>query len=206
MAAPQAAARPPRAFPRRIDHEEKIEYRFDPETGKYDAKMVEASEPVVTEWDMSPPEREERPVGTWDVTPGADGVAFTNGERVSIPEGVKAQLRKEAEETGEMASTTTTLRYNHDLDSRETDESVSKPSRINTPEMRNALRRAKDRPQGGELDGRYQELARLLRAQQQPKAGKHRSASRRKEKQGGYKLPQIVVIQEPTSTRRLGGL
>ena len=61
----------------------------------------------------------------------------------------------------------------------------------------------------GQLNPRYERLARHLRAQQEqrPKANKNRRrASRSAEKQVGYKLPQIVVVQEPTHGRRVGGL
>ena len=202
----QAVPRPPGAYPRSIEHAEQIEYRYNPETGEFNARIVESSEPVVTGWDMSPPERDERPVGTWDVTPTDDGVVATNGQRVAIPEGVKAQLRAEAEETGEAISKTTTLRYRHDLDTRETQSGVN---RLSTADMAEALRARNRQSQGGELDSRYQSmLDRMMRAQQQQQRGRsnRRASSRLKEKQAGYQLPQIVVVQESTPTRRVGGL
>ena len=74
------------------------------ETGEYSARMVESSKPVVTGWDRSPPDREQRAVGTWDVTPTPDGVSVTNVDRMPVPEDVEAQLRKEAEQTGDVAA------------------------------------------------------------------------------------------------------
>ena len=43
-----------------------------------------------------------------------------NRGRVEIPESVKDRLRAEASETGGPVTTSTTLRYQHDLDTRET--------------------------------------------------------------------------------------
>ena len=129
-----------------------------------------------------------------------------NGQRVTIPEGIKAKLREEAEETGEPASKTTTLRYHHDLDSRETEY---RAPRLSPSEMVEALGVRGLRKQSGGLDTHYQQvLDRLKRAQQErrTKARRNRRASRRSEKQAGYKLPQILVVQEPNPTRRIGGL
>ena len=47
-----------------------------------------------------------------------EGLTVENNERVPVPEGVKAQLKQEAEQTGEVATTTTTMRYDHDLETR----------------------------------------------------------------------------------------
>ena len=68
----------------------------------------------------SPPQQDEREVGCWDVTLTEDGVTAANQGRVEIPESVKERLRAEASETGEPVTTSTTLRYQHDLDTRET--------------------------------------------------------------------------------------
>ena len=94
-------------------------------------------------------------------------------------------------------------RYNHDLDSRETEYRTHRPG----PAEMVKVSRASNKQ--GQLNPRYERLARHLRAQQeqQPKANKNRRrASRSAEKQVGYKLPQIVVVQEPTHGRRVGGL
>ena len=177
---------------------------MDSTTGEYDAQPVESSEPVVTGWERSPPERQERPVGTWDVTPNADGVEVESaGGRLEIPERIKASLRAEADETGAAVSKTTTLRYSHDRDSRETE---ARPQRASAAEMARASTESNKQSQ---LNPHYERLARLLRAQQEqrPKANKNRRrASRSGDKQKGYKLSQIVVVQEPTHGRRVGGL
>ena len=206
---PQATPRPPGAYPRAIEHQEQVEYRYNPETGEFNARIVASREPVVTGWDRTPPEREERAVGTWDVTPDADGVTASNGQRVTVPEGIKAQLRQEAEATGEPASTTATLRYHHDLDTRETS---SQARRYDTRSLAERVEALRNRSQtgGGELGPRYQRLlARMMQAKKQrpARSSQNRRASRtRKEKLVGFKLPEIVIVQEPAITRRVGGL
>ena len=112
---PVAAPRPPGAYPRAIAHNEQVEYSYDRETGEFHARIVDSSEPVVTRWDDSPPEQTERPVGTFDVTPTEGGVQAEETGRAVVPEGVKAELKRQAEETGERATSTTTPRYQHDL-------------------------------------------------------------------------------------------
>ena len=59
---PVAAPRPPSSFLRQIAHHEQVKYRYDPETGNVDARLVEPTEPVVTAWDRSSPAREQRDV------------------------------------------------------------------------------------------------------------------------------------------------
>ena len=118
------APRPPGSFPRQIAHDEQIEYSYNPETGDYSGRLVESSEPVVTAWDRSPPVPEERAVGAWDVVPNNDGVQVEASGRVTVPESIKAQLKAQAEQTGEPTTTTATHRVQHDLDTRETDTSA----------------------------------------------------------------------------------
>ena len=96
---PVAAPRPPGAYPRAIAHNEQVEYSYDPETGEFHARIVDSSEPVVTRWDDSPPEQTERPVGTFDVTPTEGGVQAEETGRAVVPEGVKAELKRQAEES-----------------------------------------------------------------------------------------------------------
>ena len=73
----------------------------------------------------------------------------------------------------------------------------------------------RNRQNGGdqELNERYKRVADLLSQQAQerkaaqgkrPRRG--RSSSSAREKERGYKLPQIVVVQEPLNSRRMGGL
>ena len=98
---PQAAPRPEGAYPRSVEHQERVEYSYGPSTGEFAARVVSSSEPVVTGWDYSPPQQDEREVGSWDVTPTEDGVTAANQGHVEIPESVKDRLRAEASETGE---------------------------------------------------------------------------------------------------------
>ena len=55
---------------------------------------------------------------------------------------------------------------------------------------------------------RYQQMMdRLLKVQENKSSKNRRRASRQNDlKERGYSLPQIQIIQEPTSTRRIGGL
>ena len=204
---PTQAPRPPGSYPRSIEHQERVEYRYDPETGEFDARTVESTEPVVTQWDMSAPERSERPVGTWDVTPTDDGVEVQNAQRVTVPDDVKERLRKESAETGGAASTTTTLRYEHDLD---TGSTSSGPRERSTSEIASAMV-ARRRSQGQDgLPPEYRQILQGLMKQQKERpagGGRQRRASRSEnEKKPSFKLPTIVVVQEPTSGRRVGGL
>ena len=127
--------------------------------------MVSSSEPVVTGWDYSPPQQDEREVGSWAVTPSSVGVTAANQGRVEIPESVKERLRAEASETGEPVTTSTTLRYQHALDTRETQSRVPRLSAAALAE------RARSRnQQNGELDPRYKKILDQLNKQQQQRA------------------------------------
>ena len=128
--APKAAPRPPGAYPREIAHRERVEYSFDPSNGEYTARRVESSEPVVTGWDETPPSSYQRSVGGWDVRPGQDGVVADHNEgEIPIPEGIKQRLARQAEREGGVATTTDTLDYHHDLDTRDTQAKPVRPSR-----------------------------------------------------------------------------
>ena len=118
--APEPAPRPPGSFPRAIEHNEQVEYSYDPDTDRFHAKLISASEPVVTAWDKSPPHRDERPVGTWDVTANNDGIQVTDSGRVGWNEDTKEELRRQAQQTGARVSTVSTMRYRHDIDSQDT--------------------------------------------------------------------------------------
>ena len=163
--------------------------------------------PVVTDWDYSPPQQDEREVGTCAVTPTEDGVTAQNQGRVEVPGNVKERLRAEADETGEAVSTTTTLRYQHDLDTRATQSRVPRPS---VAERAAALRERSQRQgqKDGELSPQYQKILEKLTQQREQKTQqRRRSSSNRLKESQGYSLPQIVVVQEAApSTRRFGGL
>ena len=194
--------RPEGTYPRQIEHDERVEYRYDPSNGEFDAVVVESSEPVVTGWDRTAPDREERSVGTWDVTPTNDGVLSERSGRVAVPEGVKARLVAEAEETGEPSSTIAKVRYRHDLDTRET--AAVRP-RLTAA----AVMRARSRQPRDELsDGYRRILANHTKAQQQKRASNRRRSGRRRDdtKDGPYTLPDLVVAYDGSSERRYGGL
>ena len=156
--APQVAPRPEGAYPRSIEHQERVEYSYNPSTEEFAARVVSSSKPVVTDWDYSPPQQDEREVGTCAVTPTEDGVTAQNQGRVEVPENVKERLRAEADEAGEAVSTTTTLRYQHDLDTRATQSRVPRPS---VAERAAALRERSQRQgqKDGELSPQYQKEA-----------------------------------------------
>ena len=63
-----------------MEHQERVEYSYDPGTGQFAAKLVRSSRPVVTGWDPSAPEAVERQIGTWEVTPTGTGVAAESGD------------------------------------------------------------------------------------------------------------------------------
>ena len=97
------------------------------------------------------------------MTPTRDGVSALTGEgaELEVPENVQADLRKRAEQEGGPVSASASVRFSHDLVTRETD------SRVNVP--------------------------------------KRDVASRRDDlKDSAYKMPQIVIEQEPASFRRVG--
>ena len=188
------APRPPNSFPRRIAHRE---------TGEYNARMVESSEPVVTRWDRSPPDREQRAVGTWDVTPTPHGVSVTNADRVPVPEDIEAQLRKEAEQTGDVARTTASVRYDHDLDSVETMARGPRPS----IDQQVAALTARSHSANGELDQRWNKAIDLMMKAQERRPRPNRRSSRRAEvKEKEFTVPQIVVKVRDVPARRMGGL
>ena len=212
---PVAAPRPPGAYPRAIAHNEQVEYSYDPETGEFHARIADSSEPVVSRWDDSPPEQTERPVGTFDVTPTEGGVQAEETGRAVVPEGVKAELKRQAEETGERATSTTTLRYQHDLDTGETDYRAPRRSPAELAAI--IQRRNQQRDNGAppsELTAKYQMVAKHLErqaaeqkvAQRQQRASRRRSASGAGDKERAYSLPQIVITSEPMGGGRMGGL
>ena len=191
-----------------------MEYSYDPETDEFQARIVDSSEPVVTRWDGSPPEQTERPVGTFDVTPTEGGVQAEHTGRATVPDGVKEQLKEEAEETGERATSVTTLRYQHDLDTGETDYRAPRRSPAELAAI--IQRRNQQRDNGAppsELTAKYQMVAKHLerqaaeqKAQRQQRASRRRSGSAARDKEPGYSLPQIVITSEPMGGGRMGGL
>ena len=225
---PKAAPRPPGTYPREIAHRERVEYSFDPSTGDYSASIVESSEPVVTNWDDSPPASDQRSVGGWDVVPGQDGVVADRNEgEIPIPEGIKQRLALQAEKEGGVATTTDTLDYHHDLDTRDTQAKPVRPSRARVQEAMRASRAGepgagvtgagvtgagvtgagvKGAGEGG-LNDKYAKLREMQQQQQKapkpaaPAQRNRRRGSGREDKKGGYNLPEIVIVQEPALKR-----
>ena len=208
---PEPAPRPsPDHFPRAIEHVEQVEYRHNAETGDYDARLLQASKPVVTSWDQSAPDTAERPVGSWNVSPTPNGVeASANAGAYEIPDDVRDKLQELARENGG-EPVSVTLRVSHDLDTDTTTATayVSEPNRngtgvenpdgtlagMSTNEQKAqgggryaALARngRSGSAQSGEPDpiaGRYQALANLMKQQAEPqRGGGRRRASSRKD-------------------------
>ena len=210
---PREAPRPPGSFPRAIAHNEQVEYSYDPETDEFHARILDSTEPVVTRWDGSPPTQEERPVGTFDVTPSESGVQAEHTGRAVVPEGVKDELKQQAEETGERTSSTALLKYQHDLDSGETDYRAPRRS---PAELAAIIQRRNQQRNGstGELSAKYQVVAKHLErqaqeqkaAKRQQRASRRRSGSAARDKEPGYSLPQIVITTESGGGGRMGGL
>ena len=128
---PKATPRPPGTFPRQVEHQERVEYSYDPGTGQFAAKLVRSSRPVVTGWDPSAPEAVERQIGTWEVTPTGTGVAAESGDSAAqaVPADVQAELKRRAEQEGGPVSESASVRFSHDLVTRETDTRVSMSKR-----------------------------------------------------------------------------
>ena len=193
------APQPEGGYPRKIAHNERVEYSYDPETGQYSARMVTSSEPVVVGYDQTPPAQTERPVGTWDVMPTREGLTFENNERVPVPEGVKAELKAQAEQTGEVATTISTVRYDHDLDSGETDARPTGGSSIAAKVAAIQARRNGSAGAGLSAQGRkaMDQIA-SARAQATRSKARRRSSSRHdKLNDSPAQLPELVVVQDP---------
>ena len=129
---PIPAARPEGAFPRQIQHNEEVLYRFDPATGALEAQLIKASEPVITQWDQSAPDRAERKVGTWLVRPNNNGVAIEGRSSVTALRAIEADLREEAQRSGGPVERTVSQRVHHDLD---LDQTQVQDLRHRTPDV-----------------------------------------------------------------------
>ena len=198
---------------RQVEHQERVEYSYDPGTGQFAAKLVRSSRPVVTGWDPSAPEAVERQIGTWEVTPTGTGVAAESGGSAAqaVPADVQAELKRRAEQKGGPVSESASVRFSHDLVTRETDTRVSLPKR-GVASRAAAPPAAKDSPweAGGSLSGvlndQYQKVFNGMQERhQQSRANRRRGGGRRRDdlKDSAYTMPQIVIEQEPTQ-RRIG--
>ena len=211
---PKATPRPPGTFPRQVEHQERVEYSYDPGTGQFAAKLVRSSRPVVTGWDPSAPEAVERQIGTWEVTPTGTGVAAESGDSAAqaVPADVQAELKRRAEQEGGPVSESASVRFSHDLVTRETDTRVSLPKRGVASRAATLSAAAEDSPweAGGSLSGvlndKYQKVFNGMNERhQQSRANRRRGGGRRRDdlKDSAYTMPQIVIEQEPTQ-RRVG--
>ena len=128
---PKLRQRPPGTFPRQVEHQERVEYSYDPGTGQFAAKLVRSSRPVVTGWEPSAPGG----CGTADRDMGGHayrtGVAAESGDSAAqaVPADVQAELKRRAEQEGGPVSESASVRFSHDLVTRETDTRVSLPKR-----------------------------------------------------------------------------
>ena len=132
-----------------------------------------------------------------------------------MPEDVQAQLRQRAEQEGGPVSATASVRFSHDLATRDTDSRVSLPKRPVAERAAALAGSAKDArwEQGGLLSGalnpKYQKIFGGLREQrqeqqQQSRANRRRGGGRRRDdlKDSGFTMPQIVIEKEPLDLRR----
>ena len=142
------------------------------------------------------------------------GVQAEHSGRAVVPEGVKDELKRQAEESGERASSTALLKYQHDLDTGETEY---KPPRRSPAELAAIIQRRNQQRDNGstsELSAKYQVVAKHLErqaqeqkaAQRQQRASRRRGGSAARDKEPGYSLPQIVITTEPGGGGRMGGL
>ena len=129
-----------------------------------------------------------------------------------MPEEVQAQLRQRAEQEGGPVSATASVRFSHDLATRETDSRVSLPKRDGASRPAALAAAAKNAPWeeagtlSGALSSRYQKIFDgMQEKQQQSKTARRRGGGRRGDdlKDSAYKMPQIVIEQEPSSFRRV---
>ena len=194
------------------DDDIRANFQYDPSNGEYSANIVESSEPVVTNWDETPPASDQRSVGGWDVVPGQDGVVADRNEgEIPIPEGVKQRLALQAEKEGGVATTTDTLDYHHDLDTRDTQAKPVRPSRARVQEAMRASRAGEPGAgaagagaddAGGGLNDKYSKLREMQQQQQKapkpaaPAQRNRRRKSGRDDLKGGFNLPETVIVQE----------
>ena len=128
-------------------------------------------------------------------------------EAPEVPEDVQAQLRQRVEQEGGPVSASAFVRFSHELVTRETDTRVILPKR-DVASRAAAMSAAGGGSASGELNPKYQKVYDGMQEQQQQqsRANKRRGGGRRRDdlKDGAYKMPQIIIEQEPASFRRVG--
>ena len=140
------------------------------------------------------------------VTPANDGVAVDRlaqgGIGAPITDNLKNKLKQEAEETGEHSSRNAKVRYEHDLDTRDTQFAVA--SRPSAHEMAEKLQRDARQRQEGELSPQPERLMSqwLKNQEQKQRSASRRRVSRQKEKQlEKAGISEIVIIQDSPTGR-----
>ena len=199
--ATEPAPRPPGTYPRAIAHNEQIEATYDPDTNQYSARLIEASEPVVTRWDDTPPAATERGVGNWEVTPSNQGVTVSPSGRVTIPDSMKRQLRNRAIESGQAEAMTVSHSYTHDIDAESTEVSLT-GGRTGSRTRQPATGRSKPARD-------YQKIMNAINDRQsRARTNKRRRGRRRRNdvNSGPTALPTVVVVQDPNQHLRKSGL
>ena len=218
----KAAPRPAGSYPRHVGHVERVMLEYNPRTDQLTAKLVEASQPVVTAWDRDAPQADQRAVGSWDVMPHADGVHVVASDDIDLDldDAIVERMRQDAGVTGETVREPVSVGVIHDLDTHDTASSTRAGPRVSAPAdgaADGSLAGTFSNPAPDDVLGtagppsladRYKLLAEAIRADQRKssKAKKRSSSANKDLKDGGYKLPQIVIKQETIGRKRIGGL
>ena len=184
--------RPANSFPRQIMHDEEVEVQITA-GGEAETRKVSASEPVVTAWDQSAPASMERAVGSWSVSPSGQGVNAVQTGNLELPMETKNRLK----ELAATAYATTSSKGGGG-------GGEDSPAAAGDVASWQAALLKRDGGGNGGGDGtlseNYKMMAELLKQQQQERRGGGRRRSGKnadKLKDSGYKLPQIVIKQEP---------
>ena len=132
------------------------------------------------------------------MTPTRDGVSALTGEgaELEVPENVQADLRKRADQEGVPVSASASVRFSHDLVTRETDSRVNVPKRDVASRAAAIAAAAKADPweEGGALSGalnpRYAKIRDVLQEQQQQS-----KVARRRNRAGARELQARGVVE-----------
>ena len=138
---------------------------------------------------------------------GGDGQQWVIAPRAGVVVVSRPFFVQSMAETGGPVSTTATVRFQHDLDTRLT--STRSPGR--SPAALAEALQAQRAPGGVKLNDRYQQILEgMMKQREQAKsacARRRTSSGHDKIKDGPAELPQIVVIQDasdPSRRRRIG--
>ena len=157
-------------------------------------------------------------MGTYDIFPTKEGVEPKNVGRATVPDSLKAELKRQAEREGGSVSQERDLDLVHDLDTRGTETRIREDKTARWKRAltaRSAQSRAssqldaRPRDNTSELGDRYARLMSKINAAQATKAAnkqRRRSSSRSRESNLPIQLPTIELVQDPIGVRRVGGL